>query len=97
MALNDACRLDCLDYHPLNFQPLFSLRLEFRSDSLFVAYSGRPGCSQESARAPAGNTAVPLASLPGERHGLGLFMVEALLWRSGKATLNPGTDIPMEL
>lgn len=45
---------------------------------------------------PPGNPRVLLATLPGERHSLGLLMVEALLWHFGKATLNLGTDIPME-
>ncbi len=45
---------------------------------------------------PPGSPRVLLATLPGERHTLGLLMVEALLWHSGHATLSLGTDIPME-
>jgi methanogenic corrinoid protein MtbC1 len=45
---------------------------------------------------PPGNPEVLLATFPGERHSLGLLMVEALLWRSGKATLNLGADVPMD-
>jgi MerR family transcriptional regulator, light-induced transcriptional regulator len=39
---------------------------------------------------------VLLATLPGERHALGLLMVEALLRHGGSATLNMGTDVPMD-
>jgi len=45
---------------------------------------------------PPGKAEFLLATLPGERHSLGLLMVEALLWHAGKATVNLGTDIPME-
>lgn len=45
---------------------------------------------------PPGKPDVLLATLPGERHSLGLLMAEALLWHAGKSTLNLGTDIPME-
>jgi len=44
---------------------------------------------------PPGNPEVLLATFPGEQHRPGLLMVEALLWRSGKATLNLGTHVPM--
>lgn len=37
---------------------------------------------------PAGDPEVLLATLPGERHVLGLLMVEALLMHAGRATLN---------
>lgn len=37
-----------------------------------------------------------LTTLPGERHALGLLMVEALLWCSATPTLNLGTDVPMD-
>lgn len=50
---------------------------------------GRIGC-------PRGRPEVLLATLPGERHALGLLMAEALLWSSGRATLNLGTDVPMD-
>ena len=45
---------------------------------------------------PPGDPEVLLATLPGEQHVLGLLMAEALLWHSGTATLNLGTDIPMD-
>lgn len=45
---------------------------------------------------PSGAPRVLLATLPGERHVLGLSMVEALLWHGGTATLNLGADIPMD-
>jgi len=45
---------------------------------------------------PPGRPEVLLATLPGERHALGLLMAEALLWASGRGTLNLGTDVPMD-
>jgi len=45
---------------------------------------------------PPGDPEVVLATLPGERHGLGLSMVEALLWHEGRATLNLGTEVPVD-
>ena len=45
---------------------------------------------------PPGDPEVLLATLPGEQHALGLLMAEALLWHSGTATLNLGTDIPVD-
>ena len=45
---------------------------------------------------PPGDPDVLLATLPGEQHALGLLMVEALLWHAGRATLNLGTDVPMD-
>jgi len=45
---------------------------------------------------PSGDPQVLLATLPGERHALGLLMVEALLRHAGSATLNMGTDVPMD-
>ena len=43
-----------------------------------------------------GDPEVLLATLPGEQHALGLLMAEALLWHAGTATLNLGTDVPMD-
>ena len=45
---------------------------------------------------PPSDPEVLLATLPGEQHALGLLMVEALLWHAGTATLNLGTDVPMD-
>ena len=45
---------------------------------------------------PPGDPEVLLATLPGEQHALGLLMAEALLWHAGRATLNLGTDVPMD-
>ena len=45
---------------------------------------------------PPGDPEVLLATLPGEQHTLGLLMAEALLWHTGTATLNLGTDVPMD-
>ncbi len=45
---------------------------------------------------PPGNPRVLLATLPGERHSLGLLMVEALLWHARTPTLNLGADIPVD-
>jgi len=40
--------------------------------------------------------AILLATLPGEPHGLGLLMVDVLLHESGLATVNLGTEVPLE-
>lgn len=45
---------------------------------------------------PPGDPQVLLATLPGEQHALGLLMVEALLIHAGRATLNLGTDVPLD-
>jgi DNA-binding transcriptional MerR regulator/methylmalonyl-CoA mutase cobalamin-binding subunit len=45
---------------------------------------------------PPGDPQVLLATLPGERHSLGLLMAEALLIHAGRATLNLGTDVPLD-
>lgn len=45
---------------------------------------------------PPGRPEILLATLPGERHALGLLMAEALLWVSGRVTLNLGADVPMD-
>ncbi|MEW8209028.1 MAG: MerR family transcriptional regulator [Candidatus Thiodiazotropha taylori] len=45
---------------------------------------------------PPGNPEVLLGTLPGEPHALGLLMAEALLINSGRATLNLGTDVPLD-
>jgi len=45
---------------------------------------------------PSGDPEVLLATLPGERHALGLLMAEALLLHAGRATLNLGTDVPLD-
>ncbi|MBW9271484.1 MAG: MerR family transcriptional regulator, partial [Candidatus Thiodiazotropha sp. (ex. Lucinisca nassula)] len=45
---------------------------------------------------PPGNPEVLLGTLPGEQHALGLLMAEALLINSGRATLNLGTDVPLD-
>ena len=45
---------------------------------------------------PPGAPQILLATLPGEQHALGLLMAEALLWQAGTATLNLGTDVPMD-
>lgn len=45
---------------------------------------------------PPGDPEVLLATLPGERHALGLLMAEALLMHASKATLNLGTDVPLD-
>lgn len=45
---------------------------------------------------PWGDPKVLLATLPGEQHALGLLMVEALLWQTETATLNLGTDVPVD-
>ncbi len=43
-----------------------------------------------------GDPEVLLATLPGEQHALGLLMAEALLMHAGRATLNLGTDVPLD-
>ena len=43
-----------------------------------------------------GDPRVLIATLPGERHILGLLMVEALLRQAGNVTLNLGADVPMD-
>jgi methanogenic corrinoid protein MtbC1 len=45
---------------------------------------------------PPGDPEVLLATLPGEQHALGLLMAEALLMHAGRATLNLGTDVPLD-
>lgn len=45
---------------------------------------------------PAGNPEVLLVTMPGEQHALGLLMAEALLTRAGRATLNLGTEVPLD-
>lgn len=45
---------------------------------------------------PPGDPEVLLATLPGEQHALGLLMAEALLIHAGRATLNLGTDVPLD-
>ena len=45
---------------------------------------------------PPGDPEVLLATLPGEQHALGLLMAEALLTHAGRATLNLGTDVPLD-
>jgi DNA-binding transcriptional MerR regulator/methylmalonyl-CoA mutase cobalamin-binding subunit len=45
---------------------------------------------------PRGDPQVLLATLPGEQHSLGLLMAEALLIHAGRATLNLGTDVPLD-
>lgn len=45
---------------------------------------------------PPGNPRVLLATLPGERHALGLLMAEAILWHSRTPTLNLGADVPVD-
>ena len=45
---------------------------------------------------PPGDPRIVLATLPGERHSLGLLMAEALLRYAGNPTLNLGTDVPMD-
>jgi methanogenic corrinoid protein MtbC1 len=45
---------------------------------------------------PSGDPQVLLATLPGEQHALGLLMVEALLLRAGRPTLNLGADVPLD-
>ena len=45
---------------------------------------------------PPGDPEVLLATLPGEQHALGLLMAEALLLHAGRATLNLGTDVPLD-
>ena len=45
---------------------------------------------------PPGDPEIVLATLPGERHSLGLLMAEALIRHAGSATLNLGTDVPMD-
>jgi MerR family transcriptional regulator, light-induced transcriptional regulator len=45
---------------------------------------------------PPGDPRVLLATLPGERHTLGLLMVEVLLRQAGNASLNLGADVPMD-
>lgn len=43
-----------------------------------------------------GDPEVLLATLSGEQHALGLVMAEALLIHAGRATLNLGTDVPLD-
>jgi MerR family transcriptional regulator, light-induced transcriptional regulator len=43
-----------------------------------------------------GDPQVLLATLPGEQHSLGLLMAEALLIHAGRATLNLGTEVPLD-
>jgi len=43
-----------------------------------------------------GEPEVLLATLPNERHALGLLMAEALLVHAGRGTLNLGTDVPLD-
>jgi len=45
---------------------------------------------------PSGDPEVLLATLPGERHALGLLMAEALLIHAGRASLNLGADVPLD-
>jgi hypothetical protein len=45
---------------------------------------------------PPGAPEVLLATLPGERHALGLLMAEALLIHAGRAALNLGTEVPLD-
>jgi DNA-binding transcriptional MerR regulator/methylmalonyl-CoA mutase cobalamin-binding subunit len=45
---------------------------------------------------PPGYPEVLLATLPGEQHSLGLLMAEALFIHAGRATLNLGTDVPLD-
>jgi len=45
---------------------------------------------------PTGDPEVLLATLPGERHAQGLLMAEALLLHACRATLNLGTDVPLD-
>lgn len=45
---------------------------------------------------PPGKPKFLLATLPGERHFLGLLLVEALLRQAGSATLNLGADVPLD-
>jgi methanogenic corrinoid protein MtbC1 len=46
-------------------------------------------------RPTAGDAAV-LATLPGERHGFGLLMVEALLRAKRRCVVNLGTEVPLD-
>jgi methanogenic corrinoid protein MtbC1 len=45
---------------------------------------------------PPGDPDVLLATLPGEQHGLGLLMAEALLIHASRPTLNLGADVPLD-
>jgi methanogenic corrinoid protein MtbC1 len=53
------------------------------------------GATSRAGRAAA-RPSVLLATLPGEPHGLGLLMVEALLREKGRPTLNLGVEVPLE-
>lgn len=46
--------------------------------------------------APDGRPTIMLATLPGEQHGIGLLMLEAILLSRGLSAYNLGTEVPMD-
>ena len=70
-------------------------RLCVHEEHLYTEMVGRLLRGAIDALPKGGGAPVLLATLPEERHGLGLLMVEAVMRAAGARCLNPGVDIPI--
>ena len=72
-------------------------RMEIFEEHLFTRFLTRFLHAAMPRIAPDPNARpVLLATLPGERHGIGLLMVEALLRERGRRVVNLGTEVPVD-